>query len=78
MSCHIAGPLVGFVGSGVFLNFWVDLTTPPDGLESDDKEWVGAWWLPFIVIAILSFFNSAYLYNLPDKVSGKITILSDF
>ena len=77
LSCDITGPLLGFVGSGIFLSTWVDLIPPPDGIDRDDKEWVGAWWFPFIIIAFLSFINSLYLYNFPDKVSGKITIASD-
>lgn len=63
----IIGPALGFgIGSGV-LSIYVDLSFPEgrEALNADDKAWVGAWWLGFLVIGILSLIFSIPFFLFP-------------
>ncbi len=63
------GPAIGFLMAGSFLDSWVDPgQNYPVGLTSDDRSWVGNWWLGFlicgslaIILAIPLFFYNKFL-----------------
>ena len=52
--CAVIGPAVGYgLGAGflaVYVDFWVETR-----LKETDPEWVGAWWLCFLLGAVLSW-----------------------
>ncbi len=45
------GPAVGFLLGGTFLTLWVDPGSTPEGLTDSDQNWVGAWWIGFLLCA---------------------------
>ncbi|XP_038069173.1 solute carrier organic anion transporter family member 2A1-like isoform X2 [Patiria miniata] len=62
------GPVVGVMLAAAFIGIWVDFYRLV-GAETDlslgpgDPDWIGAWWLGFIVLAVL-FCLSAALFPL--------------
>ena len=66
----IVGPALGFIGSGLLLDLWVDLGEAPNGLEATDTAWVGAWWLSFIGCGGLSLLFAVMGYRFPRVFPG--------
>ena len=60
----VVGPLVGFGFGSVFLSTYVDpwISTT---LTQRDPSWVGAWWIPFLFIAIASFVLAIPFFMYP-------------
>ena len=44
------GPAFGFILGGALLDTWVDPGKQPAGLEPESPEWVGAWWMGFVIV----------------------------
>ena len=42
--------------------------------DSSDVQWVGAWWLGFVVCAIISFMIALPLTCFPQELAGKIML----
>ena len=60
----VIGPLVGYaIGSG-FLSLYVDLWLPTT-LTPVDPAWVGAWWIPFLLFAVLLILLSMMFLMFP-------------
>lgn len=54
---HVLGPAIGYLFGSACLSIYVDpwLDTP---LTESDPAWVGAWWIPFIVVGVIAFILS--------------------
>lgn len=50
----VIGPVIGFLFGSACLSIYVDPEVDTILTESD-PAWVGAWWIPFVIIAIASF-----------------------
>ena len=50
----VIGPLIGYGFGSVFLSIYVDPWSSTS-LIQNNPLWVGAWWIPFIIIAIALF-----------------------
>lgn len=61
---YIEGAAVGFLLGGLFLSIYVDLGVQTT-LTSKSEEWVGAWWLGFLVSIVLAMLWSAILMGFP-------------
>lgn len=51
------GPALGYIMGGQFLNIYVDFNTianPPATMDSKDPQWVGAWWICFLISGTLA------------------------
>lgn len=61
----VAGPAVGYgIGSGclsVYVNPWED----PAGLNTSDPAFVGAWWIPFLILGAASSILSVPFLMFP-------------
>lgn len=53
----VFGPAVGFGIGSLFLSVYVDPWLDTD-LDSSDPAWVGAWWVGYVIMGILSLFMS--------------------
>ncbi|XP_064382553.1 solute carrier organic anion transporter family member 4A1-like isoform X2 [Halichondria panicea] len=62
--CTIVGPAIGFGIGSVLLTLNVDVGEVTN-LTEDDPAWVGAWWLSFIVGAVVSFLFSIPFFFFP-------------
>ncbi|KAF8381937.1 hypothetical protein PRIPAC_71079 [Pristionchus pacificus] len=61
---RILGPISGFLVASVVNKFYFDFN-PPEGLRPEDQSWIGAWWLGFIIIGVLTIVPSIALCLFP-------------
>lgn len=61
-------PALGYILGGVFLGYHKTLGEPPEGLTVDDANWVGAWWLGFLICAVLGYIFGFLLLIFPAQV----------
>ncbi|XP_041360516.1 solute carrier organic anion transporter family member 4C1-like [Gigantopelta aegis] len=62
----ILGSGLGYLVGGKFLSYYVDFDTVDTSkltVTPDDPRWVGAWWLPFIVSAVLNLAAAIPLFG---------------
>ena len=73
-ACATIGPALGYALGGAFLSIYVDpwLATQ---LKETDPGWVGAWWICFILSAILSFIAAIPFFLYPRFLSNYKDIL---
>ena len=55
--CSILGPALGFGLGAAFLSVYVDFWEETR-LDPSDPAWVGAWWLCFLLAAVISWIQS--------------------
>ena len=65
----VLGPTVGFGVGGLFLSLFVDPFTPTR-LTRQDPLWVGAWWLGFALVGVLSVIGSVQFLLFPRRLRG--------
>ncbi|XP_021361731.1 solute carrier organic anion transporter family member 4A1-like [Mizuhopecten yessoensis] len=68
------GVAAGFIGGGQFLNLWIDFNrvdkTVYEGFTPMDSVWIGAWWVGFIITAILFFLFALPVLGYPINLPG--------
>ena len=64
----VLGPAIGYIFGSACLSLYVDpwIETP---LIESDPAWVGAWWIPFVVVGIISFLLSIPYLMFPKWLS---------
>ncbi|EDV28799.1 uncharacterized protein TRIADDRAFT_1068, partial [Trichoplax adhaerens] len=74
----VLGPTLGFVIGGAFSNIYVDWPATANGrlnLQPNDPRWIGAWWLGYLIVGLIAFVSSlfifAYPYHLPTYQKSK-------
>ena len=70
----IAGPALGFGIGSAFLTLYVDVGQPTVLTESD-PGWVGAWWLSFIIVAIVSVLGSLPFFFYPRLLPNNAKVM---
>ena len=65
----VLGPAIGFGLGGIFLSFYVDPFTSTT-LTSDSPQWVGGWWIGFVLTGFLSIFASSQFFFYPRRLKG--------
>ena len=65
-----AAPALGYILGGVFLGYYKTLREPPEGLTVDHTNWVGAWWLGFLICAVMGYIFGLLLLTFPAQVSS--------
>jgi len=68
-SFSIFGPGIGYLTAGLFLNIFTDIFSETP-LTSDDPQFIGAWWLGFMIFGILSLIASFFVILLPKQLPG--------
>uniref|UniRef100_A0A0E9Y283 Solute carrier organic anion transporter family member n=1 Tax=Amblyomma americanum TaxID=6943 RepID=A0A0E9Y283_AMBAM len=62
----VLGPALGFLVSGYFLSVFVDLKDVSSiGLTSQSSMWIGAWWVGFLVAAVMGAIVSVPMAAFP-------------
>jgi len=83
----VAGPLLGLFISVFVLGLWTDLSEHSSvDLEPSDPNWIGAWWLPFLIQFFFAILAFPFLFGFPKvlpeaperKRSEKTDFLSEF
>ncbi|GMR33869.1 hypothetical protein PMAYCL1PPCAC_04064, partial [Pristionchus mayeri] len=64
-SMYAFGPAFGFALSAGFNQFYATLGTSPTGLVPSDEEWLGAWWLGFVVCGVLYLLAALPFFFFP-------------
>ncbi|XP_046848352.1 LOW QUALITY PROTEIN: solute carrier organic anion transporter family member 4A1-like [Xenia sp. Carnegie-2017] len=65
------GPGLGMIVGGKFLSIYVDLEKPKGvNLKPRDPQWIGAWWLGFVIFGILTIIFSILLLAFPRELPG--------
>ncbi|XP_067940411.1 solute carrier organic anion transporter family member 4C1-like [Watersipora subatra] len=71
----VFGPAMGFIFGGFLLEIYVDYPRkPPPGLTSSDPSWVGAWWLGFLINALISLVLALFMFLFPKELPGTAEI----
>ena len=60
---------MGVIITSVCLTFlWADLTdTDAENEDSSSENWIGAWWLPFIIYGLIGIFVSIPVFGFPSQ-----------
>jgi len=66
---RMLGPTLGYILGSACLAIYVDPGADVDLVEGD-KGWLGAWWLGFIVIAVLLVTIAPFLALFPERLPG--------
>ncbi|KFD47968.1 hypothetical protein M513_11145, partial [Trichuris suis] len=81
---RILGPMLGFLLGSVCNRLYYNLKADPE-VEPTDVNWIGAWWLGFLAIAVVLFIPSLMLFffphveltsleNKPDQSSSTVAV----
>ncbi len=70
-SARVVGPTLGYMLGSACLALYVDPGKTPPGLEEGDPRWLGAWWIGFVVIAVLLMLFSPWLVLFPARFESK-------
>lgn len=73
----IVGPAMAYLGGGYMLSINVDFWTVTEnetGLTSKDSRWIGAWWLPFAIAAVLCTLSTIPILGYPRDLPGAAEI----
>lgn len=64
------GPVVGYLVGAAFLQVYVDGFRFASKLKINpsDSNWVGAWYVGFIIFGILIFFTSFFFFCFPKEI----------
>uniref|UniRef100_A0A5S6R479 Kazal-like domain-containing protein n=1 Tax=Trichuris muris TaxID=70415 RepID=A0A5S6R479_TRIMR len=61
---RILGPVLGFLVGSLCNSLYYNLKADPE-IEPTDVNWIGAWWIGFLLIAVLLFVPSLLLFCFP-------------
>lgn len=65
---------VGFIITSNCLLFHTDFNRPdnvlPDWLQSNHPNWIGAWWLPFIIFGFIALLLAIVIFLFPRKIEN--------
>lgn len=74
---RIIGPTLGFMLGSACLALYVDPGKAPHGITEDHPRWIGAWWIGFVVIAILLMIFAPWLTLFPERFSSSAAVETD-
>ncbi|KAI0224500.1 Solute carrier organic anion transporter family member 74D [Lamellibrachia satsuma] len=66
------GPMMGFLLGALTTSTYVDLSKPD--ITPDDRQWLGAWWLGSLVLAVIIFFGSLPLMLFPRNLQTEVDV----
>ncbi|XP_046350996.2 solute carrier organic anion transporter family member 4A1-like [Haliotis rufescens] len=72
-SCVILGTALGYLAGGELLNIWTDVDvvdTSSLSITPDNRKWVGAWWLGFVISGVIALVISVPLAGFPRALPG--------
>ncbi|VDI67070.1 Hypothetical predicted protein [Mytilus galloprovincialis] len=71
-STAMFGPVLAFGLGSVFSNLYVTLEDVP--IKPSDPNWIGAWWLGFLVFGIMSILSAVPIFLFPSKLLGNTNV----
>ncbi|XP_025268118.1 solute carrier organic anion transporter family member 4A1 isoform X1 [Camponotus floridanus] len=76
----IIGPALGYVIGGELLKIYTDFLTVDStiiGLTPDNNVWIGAWWIGFLVAAVICFIIAIPVLAFPAALPGSEELAKD-
>ncbi|XP_078692987.1 solute carrier organic anion transporter family member 4A1-like [Branchiostoma floridae x Branchiostoma belcheri] len=70
-SFSIMGPAVGYLLASVFLKIPTDSTSPTN-IDPKHPQWIGAWWIGFILTGTLAVVAAIFILGLPKRLARKV------
>ncbi|XP_068103577.1 solute carrier organic anion transporter family member 4C1-like isoform X2 [Hyperolius riggenbachi] len=71
----VVGPAIGYVIGGQLLNIYIDFeklqTTP---LSPTDPRWLGAWWIAFVIVGLVTWLLIAPFSCFPKHLPGTAAV----
>ena len=67
-SMSALGPALGFIVGAGFLQIFVHPGQAPPDLTDADNDWVGAWWIGFLLCGVLALFIALPLLTFPRQL----------
>ena len=77
-SARTIGPTLGYTLASACLSIYVDPGNIPPGIDEDHPRYIGAWWIGFIVIAVLLMIFAPWLTLFPSVLPSKVSCLFHF
>ena len=71
-SARPIGPTLGYTLASACLSIYVDPGNIPPGIDEDHPRYIGAWWIGFIVIAVLLMIFAPWLTLFPSVLPSKV------
>ena len=62
------GPVIGYLLGAFTLGYYVDILSYNLKLSRDDSGWIGAWWIGFLLLAVLIFITSFPFFCFPKNL----------
>ena len=73
MSSRLVGPTLGYLLGAACLSAYQRPGQTPEGLDEDHPGWIGAWWLGFVVVGVLSLIVGPFFTLFPRRLNVKNT-----
>lgn len=72
---RLFGPILGYCFAYVILRVYIDPTLTPF-ISKDDTRWMGAWWLGWPILGLLTFVFASLIGLFPKSLKKKQSIES--
>ena len=67
----LGGSILGILVTTFVLRIWTDLSEQNSvDLDPSDPNWIGAWWVPFLIQFVVSCFAFPFLFGFPKVLPG--------
>ncbi|XP_044131909.1 solute carrier organic anion transporter family member 4C1 [Bufo gargarizans] len=74
----VVGPAIGYVIGGQLLNIYIDFektNSPP--LSPNDPRWLGAWWIAFVIVGLVTWMLIIPFSCFPKHLPGTAAVQSE-
>ncbi|OXA52219.1 solute carrier organic anion transporter family member 74D isoform X2 [Folsomia candida] len=71
LSLRLIGPFLGYIFGSVFLRIFISTVSTP-AITEYDPRWMGAWWLGWLVFAILTTIAAVTLGIFPSQMAREV------
>nr|XP_040570830.1 solute carrier organic anion transporter family member 4A1-like [Lepeophtheirus salmonis] len=72
-ACFVIGPAFGFLVGGQFLNVFTEfylVSVEHLNIDTASPKWVGAWWIGFLLIVVMSYLCAFLIGLYPARIPG--------
>ncbi|KAM4050891.1 solute carrier organic anion transporter family member 4C1 [Anomaloglossus baeobatrachus] len=74
----VVGPAIGYIIGGQLLNIYIDFEkTDGAPMSPSDPRWLGAWWIAFLIVGILTWMLIVPFSCFPKHLPGTAAVQSE-
>ncbi|XP_056375829.1 solute carrier organic anion transporter family member 4C1-like [Hyla sarda] len=75
---NVVGPAVGYLMGGELLNIYIDFEKVDSiPLSSNDPRWLGAWWIAFLIVGLVTWLLIIPFSCFPKHLPGTAAVQSE-